>query len=106
MKRMLARLCSRTLQVLPERYRHIVKARVRGVARSGNASRGLLHELPWPSSEAQSGKGSMLEGVSGDQHNPLLAYFEAHRQGRGIWKWRHYFDVYHRHLAKFVGKDV
>jgi len=38
--------------------------------------------------------------------NPLTAYFEAHREGPGIWKWRHYFDIYHRHFAKFVGRDV
>lgn len=35
--------------------------------------------------------------------NPLLAYFESHLTGRGIWKWRHYFEIYHRHLRKFVG---
>jgi hypothetical protein len=23
-----------------------------------------------------------------------------------VWKFRHYFDVYHRHLQKFVGKEV
>ena len=37
--------------------------------------------------------------------NPLQEYFDSHAQGRGIWKWRHYFEVYHRHLAKFVGKS-
>jgi hypothetical protein len=31
--------------------------------------------------------------------NPLEAFFEARHQGPGIWKWRHYFDAYHRHLA-------
>lgn len=35
--------------------------------------------------------------------NPLRRYFEANRQGPGIWKWEHYFEIYHRHLAKFVG---
>lgn len=38
--------------------------------------------------------------------NPLEAYFEAHVVGRGIWKWRHYFDIYHRHLAKYIGLEV
>lgn len=38
--------------------------------------------------------------------NPLEDYFDAHVEGHGIWKWRHYFDAYHRHLAKFVGRDV
>jgi Methyltransferase domain len=38
--------------------------------------------------------------------NPLHDYFMAHSVGRGIWKWTHYFDIYHRHLAKFRGRDV
>jgi hypothetical protein len=38
--------------------------------------------------------------------NPLEQYFEGHLSGPGIWKWRHYFEMYHRHLEKFVGKDV
>lgn len=38
--------------------------------------------------------------------NPLLDYFDAHREGNGIFKWRHYFDIYHRHLARFVGREV
>lgn len=38
--------------------------------------------------------------------NPLHEFFENHRTGRGIWKFRHYFDIYHRHFARFVGKEV
>ena len=38
--------------------------------------------------------------------NPLTEYFENHKEGLGIFKWQHYFDVYHRHFAKFVGKKV
>jgi hypothetical protein len=38
--------------------------------------------------------------------NPLEAYFDAHTEGPGIWKWRHYFDIYDRHFAKFVGQEV
>lgn len=38
--------------------------------------------------------------------NPVRAYFENHREGPGIWKWDHYFEIYHRHLAKFVGKPA
>jgi cephalosporin hydroxylase len=32
--------------------------------------------------------------------NPLEAYFFTNT-GRGTLKWRHYFEVYHRHFAKF-----
>lgn len=38
--------------------------------------------------------------------NPLWEYFQNHKEGPGIHKWEHYFDIYHRHLAKFVGRKV
>jgi Methyltransferase domain len=38
--------------------------------------------------------------------NQLEAYFDAHRTGPGIWKWRHYFEIYDRHFQKFTGKKV
>jgi len=34
----------------------------------------------------------------------LERLFDARTHGRGIWKWRHYFDFYERHCAKFVGR--
>jgi len=36
----------------------------------------------------------------------LEEYFSAHHTGPGIWKWLHYFDMYEKHLAKFVGRAV
>jgi hypothetical protein len=53
--------------------------------------------------------GPATAGASGAPErspNPLEQYFDAHREGPGIWKWRHYFDIYHRHLAGFVGRPV
>jgi hypothetical protein len=38
--------------------------------------------------------------------NPLWDYFSTHKTGPGIWKWNHYFEIYHRHLQKFRGCDV
>ncbi len=38
--------------------------------------------------------------------NPLREYFDGVREGPGIWKWLHYFEIYHRHLAKFIGRPV
>ncbi len=38
--------------------------------------------------------------------NPLREYFNAHETGKGIWKWDHYFDIYHDHFKKFIGKEV
>jgi len=44
--------------------------------------------------------------ADGDGPNPLRAFFDARTEGRGIWKWLHYFDIYHRHLQKFVATDA
>jgi len=38
--------------------------------------------------------------------NPLWTYFTNHKEGHGIWKWEHYFDIYHRHFSKFIGTTV
>ena len=38
--------------------------------------------------------------------NALEGYFEANTEGNGIWKWRHYFEIYHRHLAKFINQNA
>src|SRR5690349_20995738 len=38
--------------------------------------------------------------------NPLRTYFDTLVEGPGVWKWLHYFDLYHRHLEKFVGRDM
>lgn len=38
--------------------------------------------------------------------NPFLSYFNSHKEGAGIWKWTHYFDIYQRHFSKFVGREV
>lgn len=36
--------------------------------------------------------------------NPLAKYFFTYTKGPVIWKWHHYFDVYHRHLQHFRGR--
>lgn len=41
-----------------------------------------------------------------DYPNALRMYFDSHLEGRGIWKWNHYFEIYERHFRKFVGRDV
>lgn len=37
---------------------------------------------------------------------PLERYFDSHAEGPGLWKWRHYFEIYERHLAHFCGQPV
>jgi hypothetical protein len=41
-----------------------------------------------------------------DHPNLLLKYFNEHKDGHGIWKFIHYFDVYERHFAPFRGKEA
>jgi SAM-dependent methyltransferase len=36
--------------------------------------------------------------------NPLETFFDSHRTGPGVWKWRHYFEAYHTHFSRFRGK--
>jgi hypothetical protein len=55
---------------------------------------------------AQVSPESAATDAAKSQANPLRDFFEKRAKGRGIWKWTHYFDVYHRHLAKFVGQEV
>jgi 23S rRNA U2552 (ribose-2'-O)-methylase RlmE/FtsJ len=37
--------------------------------------------------------------------NPLRSYFLSNKSGPGIFKWDHYFEIYHRHLARFVNSE-
>jgi hypothetical protein len=38
--------------------------------------------------------------------NPQETYFDEIREGPGIWKWRHYFDIYDPHLRRFRGQPA
>lgn len=72
-----------------------------GQLRQPGYMRGLLRAKTWPATEGPSdGDGS------GGPSNALRAYFEANTEGPGIFKWLHYFEIYERHLVKFVGKDA
>ena len=42
----------------------------------------------------------------GSSINPLVDYLERHPNGRQVHRLRHYFDIYHRHLARFRGQRV
>jgi len=36
----------------------------------------------------------------------LEAYFDSYAEGPGIFKWRHYFDIYDRHLRRFRAQPI
>ncbi len=70
----------------------------RGARNPSDAIRGYLYasRLPPPK---RIPAGARAKGT-------LEEYFDAYTEGPGIWKWRHYFDIYERHLGKFVGREV
>jgi hypothetical protein len=60
--------------------------------------RGLTFAESWPPPTAGRSRG--------DADNPLRAFFNARKEGRGIWKVDHYFDVYDHHFERFRGTEV
>ena len=44
--------------------------------------------------------------TSASAPNPLWDYFSGHNTGPGIFKVKHYFELYHRPLARFVGQPA
>jgi len=38
--------------------------------------------------------------------NPLIEYLEQNPNGRVVHRWRHYFDIYHRHFSRFRGESI
>lgn len=41
-----------------------------------------------------------------DPKSDLEVFFDNRTEGAGIWKWRHYFDIYEKHFNRFRGKPV
>jgi Methyltransferase domain len=77
-----------------KRYGHLSLA---SLAWAASAWRGYSFAKRWKSA----GLGDVYSS-----NNPLRQYFDETVEGPGIFKWNHYFDIYHRHFAKFRGKDV
>jgi SAM-dependent methyltransferase len=98
-----------------ERLKKAIKA-VRGLFRSVMASPKLTARaaisLPYTVRGMQFGReatftnGAQLADKNPVPPNEMAAYFESHQEGPGIWKWRHYFDIYQRHFNRFVGREV
>ncbi|MBV8991432.1 MAG: class I SAM-dependent methyltransferase [Solirubrobacterales bacterium] len=53
--------------------------------------------------------GRELPSLGAGESSPsghLEQYFDAHIAGPGIFKWRHYFPIYERHLGKLRGRSA
>jgi hypothetical protein len=66
---------------------------------------GFVYARDWKSQSFNQGV-PISFAIASPESNHLRAYFDSHREGNGIWKWLHYFDIYHHHFQKFVGKEV
>jgi len=69
-----------------------------------------IMELPWANNR---GYNSHLQWLSvpddTSQHansNTLQNFFDSRKEGPGIWKWNHYFDIYDRHFRQFREREV
>jgi hypothetical protein len=72
-----------------------------------NVRRGFDHSENWKSAIPGDAPPLTPEpGIVTGSSNPLRAFFESRKTGKGVWKWDHYFDAYHRHFGKFVGSNV
>ena len=74
-----------------------VRARKEADEAADWSGRALAFAEGWPAAGGTS---------RGSDENPLRAFFDGRTQGRGIFKWEHYFDVYHRHFERFRGTEV
>jgi hypothetical protein len=84
--------------------RHPVRG-CRSILRSFEQNQAVEFVDQFPTSAPSPSLDSVSEQRYAGVENPLWEYFESHREGPGIWKWAHYFEIYQRHLSKFVGRN-
>lgn len=59
--------------------------------------RGYRSKFAWPPATGDAAK---------PRPNRLRDFFDDRKEGRGIWKWLHYFDIYDRHFHRFRDQEV
>jgi len=84
---------------------------LRTFARDPKRALRLLKRLPFALrglelADAWAAAGPEPTSAETPANGALRRYFDDHRSGPGIWKWLHYFDLYERHFARFVGREV
>jgi hypothetical protein len=84
---------------------------VRSLARDPARTLHLLENLPFALRGLQMAERWQTTGTNGangagSEAGRLRRYFDAHQAGPGIWKWLHYFELYERHFAPFVGREL
>ncbi len=79
-----------------------LKAVAFGIDNAMFAQRGMRFSQSWKYKEAE----SVVAKKNCFENERLRNYFHANTEGRGIFKFLHYFEIYERHFQKFVGKEV
>jgi hypothetical protein len=69
-------------------------------------ARGVAYRRNWGAAGEGAAPAPFEDEKPAGSCNPLKSYFDAHTEGRGVWKWNHYFEIYNRHFSKFVGREV
>jgi hypothetical protein len=69
--------------------------------------RGFKYAERWLSESYRSvQEQKVLNEADKESYNPLLDFFRKNKEGPGIWKWEHYFEVCQRHFSGFVNQPV
>ncbi len=63
--------------------------------------KGVAFASRWPQSPIGTVVACPSKGPS-----EIEVFFDTRVEGRGIWKWRHYFDIYHRHFNPLRNRDT
>ncbi len=79
---------------------------LRLLTRQHDIIRGYDWSRRWQSGASEETSSFSSKQRSPEHQKPLKTFFDCRQTGRGIWKWAHYFDIYHRHFSKFIGADV
>ena len=80
----------------------VVSRAAQSTARVKAAAGGYAYARAWRHEPDSVGAAGEETGSA----NRLGTFFDARTTGRGIVKWRHYFEIYDRHLAKFAGEQA
>lgn len=86
------------LENMPKIRPRFVRRLLRSIAYFARFWEGVRNQRGWT--------WSRNDQPSPDAENPLRTHFNKLREGPGFWKWNHYFEIYHRHLNKFRGREV
>lgn len=103
-------LVSLAKTIVPRPYHASIKTLKSLIRSSSMAERGFRWGQNYSSIESIEKYNNTLNQVHSPSKNnfsnALEAYFDSHTEGLGILKWKHYFNIYHRHFSKFIGQKV